>query len=102
KAEASSKTEYETMLSISVGRRPKRSAMRPKRKAPMGRMARVRKIPSATAETLVLKSVAMALRHQTMMKKSKASSDQPRKQAMKVRRCVGVRVRKGPSKFIVP
>ena len=56
------------MLIIKVGRRPKRSAMRPKMKAPTGRMARVRKSPSATAEILVWKSVAMALRHHTMMK----------------------------------
>jgi hypothetical protein len=39
---------------------------------------------SAMAETLVWNSSAMALTQKMRMKKSKASSDQPRKQATKV------------------
>jgi hypothetical protein len=38
---------------INVGRRPKWSAIIPKRNAPTGRKASVMKIASATAETLV-------------------------------------------------
>jgi hypothetical protein len=57
-------------------------------------MANVRKIASAMAETCALKVVAMALTQKIRMKKSKASSDQPRKQAMKVLRWIGVRRRK--------
>ena len=47
-AEASPNTENDTMFSISVGRRPNRSAIKPKRNAPTGRIASVQKIASAT------------------------------------------------------
>ena len=77
-AEASSKTEYAMMSSINVGRRPKRSAINPNKNAPTGRIASVRKIASAIAETFVWNSVAIALTQKIRMKKSKASSDQPR------------------------
>jgi hypothetical protein len=50
KAEPNSKTEYAMISIIRVTRRPKRSAIIPNRKAPTGRMAKVRKIASATAE----------------------------------------------------
>ena len=39
--------EKATTLSMRVGRRPKRSAIQPKRRAPTGRMARVQKVASA-------------------------------------------------------
>ena len=84
------------MSTISVGRRPKRSAIIPNRNAPTGRNASVMKIASATAETFVWNCVAMALTQKVRMKKSKASSDQPRKQAMNVFRCTGVSLRKWP------
>jgi hypothetical protein len=57
-------------------------------------MASVRKIASAMAEIWAWKVVAMALTQKIRMKKSKASSDQPRKQAMNVLRWMGVRRRK--------
>ena len=44
KAEDSSKMENAMMSIINVGRRPKRSAISPKRNAPTGRIASVRKI----------------------------------------------------------
>src|SRR5216683_7335654 len=84
------------MSTISVGRRPKRSAINPNRKAPTGRMARVINIASAIAETLVWNCVAMALTQKTRMKKSKASRAHPKKQAMNVFRCTGVSLRKWP------
>src|SRR5580704_6950027 len=62
--------------------------------APTGRIASVRKIASVMAETLVWNSPAMALTQKTRTKKSNASSDHPRKQVMKVLRCVDVRPRK--------
>jgi len=45
--------------------------------------------------------VAIALTQKTKMKKSKASSDHPRKQAMNVLRWTEVRPRKCPRKSIV-
>ena len=56
--------------------------------APTGRIANVRKIASLMVETLAWNWPASAFRQKTRMKKSKASSDQPRKQATKVFRCV--------------
>ena len=84
KAEARPKTENETMFSIRVGRRPKRSAIRPKRRAPTGRMTSVQKIASAMDLMLTWKSAAIALRQRVRRKKSNASSVQPRKHAAKV------------------
>jgi hypothetical protein len=49
---------------------------------------------SAMAETCAWKVAAIALTQKIRMKKSKASSDQPRKQAMKVLRWMEVRRRK--------
>jgi hypothetical protein len=46
-------------------------------------MASVIKMASAMAETLVWKSALMAVTQKTRIKKSNASRDQPRKQAMK-------------------
>ncbi len=50
-ADANSNTEYAMMSTISVGRRPNRSAIIPNRNAPTGRIASVRKIASVIAET---------------------------------------------------
>src|SRR5580693_10421371 len=86
-ADDSSNTEYAMMSTINVGRRPNRSAIIPKRNAPTGRKASVMKIAAATAETFAWNWVAMALTQKVRMKKSNASSDQPRKQAMNVFRC---------------
>jgi hypothetical protein len=95
-ADDSSNSEYAMMSTINVGRRPNRSAIIPKRNAPTGRKANVMKIASATAETFAWNWVAIALTQKVRMKKSNASSDQPRKQAMKVFRCAGVSLRKWP------
>src|SRR5258708_3019697 len=86
---------------ISVGRRPKRSAINPNRKAPTGRMARVINIASVTAETLDWNCVAMALTQKTRMKKSKASRAHPRKQAMNEFRCSGVGLGRWPINSIL-
>src|SRR6185312_251325 len=85
---------------ISVGRRPNLSAIMPKRNAPTGRMASVMKTASKTEETFVWKSALMALTQKTRMKKSKASRDQPIKQAMKVFRWTAVRLCKRRRKLI--
>src|SRR6202166_985609 len=85
---------------ISVIRRPYRSAMSPKRNAPTGRIASVRKIASATAETFAWNCVAIALTQNVRIKKSNASSDQPKKQAINVFRCTGVSRRKWPTNSI--
>ena len=93
-ADASSNTEYAMMSSISVGRRPNRSAILPNRNAPTGRIASVRKIASLIVETLAWNWPASAFRQNTRIKKSNASSDQPRKHATKVFRCVAFSRRK--------
>src|ERR1700678_2497895 len=58
------------------------------------------KIASATDEILEWNWVAMALTQKVRMKKSNASSDQPRKQAVNVFRCKGVSRRKWPRNSI--
>ena len=93
KADANSKTEKDTTLSISVGRRPYRSAIAPNRRAPAGRITSVQKIASATCFTPAWKSTAIAFRQKVSRKKSKASSVQPRKQAENVLRCTRVSAR---------
>ena len=65
-------------FAISVGRRPKRSASRPKMNAPSARRNRVSVIAHVTVVRSVPNSFAMSLITNTMMKKSKASSVQPR------------------------
>src|SRR6266436_9543706 len=75
--------------------------MTPKRKAPSGRIARVRKSVNVTAVTLVPNSLAMSLITNTRMKKSKASKVHPRKHAMTVLRCLDVRVLSCSRTFIV-
>src|ERR1700761_2173131 len=67
----------------------------PKRNAPTGRKASVRKSASATAEACAWKSAAIDETQKTRMKKSKASRDQPRKQATNACFCCEVRFRKG-------
>jgi hypothetical protein len=68
KAQASSSSEYAAMLSISVGRRPKRSAIMPKRNAPTGRKARVMESAATTEERATRKSAATAETQKTRMK----------------------------------
>src|SRR5580704_11579246 len=70
-----------------IGRRPYFSASQPKSRAPMGRQASVRKIPSATVLMSVLNSLLMALSEKVKTKKSKASSDQPPSAAKYALRC---------------
>jgi hypothetical protein len=55
-----------------------KSAARPKMKAPIGRMASVSTTATATAGISVLNSAAMSRNTNTIRKKSKASSIQPR------------------------
>src|SRR6185437_2169757 len=78
------------MLIISTGLRPKRSASRPKMKAPRGRNARVRVSAQATPEIGTLKLSATSASTKTRTKKSKASSDQARKAAITACRSRGV------------
>src|SRR5258708_3189094 len=75
--------------------------MTPKRNAPTGRNARVKKRVRVTAVTLVPNSLAMSLITNTRMKKSKASKVHPRKHAMTVLRCLDVRVLSCSRTFIV-
>src|ERR1700761_245293 len=69
------------MSTIRVGRRPHRSAARPKMKAPTGRIASVSRMAHVTFEMSVLNSFAISFSTNTSRKKSKASSDHPRKLA---------------------
>jgi hypothetical protein len=68
-------------------RRPKRSARIPKMRAPTGRMASVSVTANKTAGSPTLNSFAIRSVTKVTRKKSKASSDQPRKLARKVYRC---------------
>ena len=81
KPDANSRIEYKRMSTIRVGRRPQRSAARPKMKAPIGRIASVSRIASVTFEMSVWNSAAISFSTNTSRKKSKASSDHPRKLA---------------------
>src|SRR5580692_12724486 len=81
KPDANSRIEYKRMFVIRVGRRPQRSAARPKMKAPIGRIANVNRIAIVTSEISVWNSAAMSFSTNTSRKKSKASSDHPRKLA---------------------
>ena len=65
--------EYNRMLTIRVGRRPQRSAARPNKYAPTGRIANVSKMANVTSVIWVLNSCAMSLSTNTSRKKSKAS-----------------------------
>src|ERR1700722_8272149 len=85
---------------ISVIRRPYLSAISPNRNAPTGRIASVRKIASATADTFAWNCVAIALTQNVRIKKSNASSDHPKKQAINVFRWTGVSRRKWPTNSI--
>ena len=87
KPEANSRTEYRRMFTIRVGRRPKRSAARPNRKAPMGRIASVSRMAKVTSEMSVWNSAAMSFSTNTSRKKSNASSVHPRKLAATTCRC---------------
>src|SRR5580692_5146180 len=81
KPDANSRIEYSRMSTIKVGRRPQRSAARPKMKAPIGRIASVSRIAHVTVEISVWNSAAMSFSTNTSRKKSNASSDHPRKLA---------------------
>src|ERR1700744_4670954 len=81
KPDANSRIEYKKILTIKVGLRPHRSAARPKMKAPIGRIANVKRIASVTFEISVWNSSAISFSTNTSRKKSKASSDHPRKLA---------------------
>src|SRR5580704_389954 len=81
KPDANSMNEYNRTLTIKVGRRPQRSAARPNKYAPTGRIASVNKMAKVTSVICVPNSAAMSLRTKTRRKKSKASSVQPRKVA---------------------
>src|SRR5713101_6389083 len=67
-------------------RRPNRSARIPKMRAPTGRMASVSVTANKTAGSPTLNSFAIRSVTKVTRKKSKASSDQPRKLARKVYR----------------
>src|SRR5262245_46478403 len=88
------------MFTMRNGRQPKRSASQPKNSAPSGRMARVRKIPSATALMSTRNSPAIAFSEKTKMKKSNASSDQPASDATNVCRWDLVRFPNGSSRLM--
>src|SRR6202140_2168106 len=81
KPDANSRTEYKRISIIKVGRRSQRSAARPKMKAPTGRIANVKRMAGVTFEISVWNSAAISFSTNTRRKKSKASSDQPRKLA---------------------
>ena len=49
KPDANSMNEYNRMLTIKVGRRPQRSAARPNKYAPSGRIANVSKMANVTS-----------------------------------------------------
>src|ERR1700722_15776665 len=69
------------MLAINTGRRPKRSARSPTKKAPTGRVARVAGVVNAIAGIDLPNSLATAGRTNTSTKKSNASKVQPRNPA---------------------
>jgi len=81
KPDANSMNEYNRTLTIKVGRRPQRSAARPNKYAPTGRIANVSKMANVTSVIWVLNSCAMSLSTNTSRKKSKASRVHPKKQA---------------------
>ena len=66
------------MFAISVGRRPKRSASRPKMKAPSARSSSVSVIAQVIGVMSVPKEAATLRSTKIRMKKSNASSVQPR------------------------
>ena len=99
-ADPNSNTEYAMMSTMSVTRRPNRSAIIPNRNAPTGRIASVQAIALTTAEVSAWNCLSMALMQKVRMKKSNASSDQPRKHATNVLRCTGVSLRKWPMNSI--
>ena len=78
KPEASSRIENAQMFHMSAGLRPKRSASRPNRKAPIGRIARVRNKAVEPTCMLECRSAEMSLNMNTIKKKSNASRVQPR------------------------
>src|SRR5207253_1867496 len=76
-------------MSIIKGmRRPNRSPSHPKMKAPSGRIIRVRVMAKVTCGMVRPKSWATGTKTKVRRKKSSASRVHPRKQAMKVLRCV--------------
>ena len=75
------------MFHVSVGLRPNRSASRPNRNAPTGRMPSVRRTAVETTCMLECSSAAMSLNMKTMRKKSNASSVQPKYAAITTLRC---------------
>jgi hypothetical protein len=82
--------EYRPTSSISTGRRPNRSARRPKMNAPKGLQARVSMMATATCFFSTPNSLATSFKTNTSRKKSKASSAQPRKLAVTTLFCAGV------------
>jgi hypothetical protein len=70
------------MLIIKGSRRPQRSAMMPKMTAPIGRVASATVSASAISGRLRPNDRAISSMTSVRMKKSKASSVQPRKPAM--------------------
>src|SRR5579872_5844488 len=90
------------MISAINGTRlPKRSASMPKMIAPTGRIASVTVMVSATIATVCLKSSAIWETTKLTIKKSKASSVQPRKLARNVLRWLRLRDRMRPIALIV-
>ena len=85
--DAISSSEYARMFHVSVGLRPNRSASRPNRNAPTGRMPSVKRTAVETTCMLECRSAAMSLNIKTMRKKSNASSVQPRYAAITTLRC---------------
>ena len=83
------------MLAISGPRRPKRSASMPKISAPSGRNISVIVTAASTPGIVMLKSLAMRDTTNVTRKKSNASRHQPRNDAMKARRWIGVSVASG-------
>ena len=79
----------------SAGRRPYRSATRPNRRAPIGRIAKVTTIATVTSVIAVPNSAAIACTTNTRRKKSNASNVQPRKLAITALRCAGVQGDRG-------
>src|ERR1700744_1777931 len=71
--EAASSSENARMFHMSVGLRPNRSARRPKRKAPIGRAARVKKVASAPLLTSTWKDARISFNMKNMRKKSKTN-----------------------------
>ena len=78
KPDANSINEYNRTLTIKVGRRPQRSAARPNKYAPTGRIANVSKMANVTSVIWVLNSCAMSLSTNTTGKSRRHRESIPR------------------------